>query len=154
MAYADFEREKLRELGFDGIVVKFEDQDCWIYLTTHNNTLLHGSPCRSYFAFSYSDRVLVHAEFLKAVCEKEGVEWLPQNHCWDCAGLSEGECLCLCHKPDPKKAYLVGIDPAKPGADRTVRQEIPIPPAIACTDPERCGEFCMGKCRRVRVEAE
>lgn len=110
--YADFEREKLRELGsvksaycnFYGISVSC--QDCYFVLfrrldcedkrckfpwyTLHGDRLGERSHCHHYSSAclidyhpadydhdSESNRLLKRAEFLKAVCEKEGVEWIP-----------------------------------------------------------------------------
>jgi hypothetical protein len=30
----------------------------------------------------------------------------------------------------------------------------PVEPVIPCLDPQSCGEFCMGKCRKVTITAE
>jgi len=81
--YADFEREKLRELGSVNEYIKAHE---WGYSLGINlddgvrildsEVLIHYShDC--YEADSESSRLLNRAEFLKAVCEKEGVEWLP-----------------------------------------------------------------------------
>lgn len=110
--YADFEREKLRELGsvrsaycnFYGISVSC--QDCYFVLlerldcedkrckfpwqTLHGDRQGEKSHCHHYSSAclidyhpsdydsdSESNRLLNRAKFLKAVCEKEGIEWIP-----------------------------------------------------------------------------
>lgn len=83
-SYTDFEREKLKELGMLFIMTGcgitswslfgyadgkgFDCKHADIRYTRHQ-----------YDADSESGRLLKRAEFLKAVCEKEGVEWLPSE---------------------------------------------------------------------------
>ena len=93
--YADFEREKLKAMGY--FVVEI---DCWGYvLRNKHGAMIHHSQGQigyswiEYQANSESSRLLKRAEFLKAVCEKEGVEWLPKGKCNAC-----GCCLCPCHR--------------------------------------------------------
>lgn len=81
MPYADFEREKLKELRGKLVDVNFSgdyqlrlDRRGSTFYTSEFETLYRG-----YLADSESNRLLKRAEFLKAVCEKEGVEWLPQD---------------------------------------------------------------------------
>src|SRR4051794_23223861 len=76
--YADFEREKVKKLGYDFILVNANG-----FFTVHA-----GDPSKWSLRLigyghkvqddSESSRVIKRAEFLKAVCEREGVEWLPQ----------------------------------------------------------------------------
>ena len=97
--YADFEREKMVKLRW-----RFVEMRCgWgFYLTDalNSNVLLDYS-MSDLEHDPESSRLLKRAEFLKAVCEKEGVEWLPkkfppcpvhplahmdgQEYCHDCA---------------------------------------------------------------------
>ena len=108
--FCDFEREKLiqvcmrlwldREKGF-----RIGDQ-------SRGSRELIGYSGKDYLNDSESSRLLKRAEFLKAVCEKEGVEWLPKEECscrkeWPHV-LKDGDflmtdasgcCLCSCHKP-------------------------------------------------------
>jgi hypothetical protein len=81
--YAAFEREKLRGLeSVDGIDVGAAGYR--IYLLGVDRGPVFSEDVTAYTqerfdADSESDRLLKRAEFLKAVCEKEGVEWLPQD---------------------------------------------------------------------------
>lgn len=83
--YTDFEREKLKQLGRKGKTSRLyapgdSCQDGWQWTTgygdSHMSGELIGYASEDYFAGSESSRLLKRAEFLKAVCEKEGVEWL------------------------------------------------------------------------------
>ena len=84
--YADFEREKLKELG------KKRTEKCWLYSSLSDTYIVGwntiGAPVylanflidysmEDYRSDSESNRLLKRVKFLKAVCEKEGVEWLP-----------------------------------------------------------------------------
>jgi len=82
--YADFEREKLKELGMH---VQFMEYSGYrVMVTAHHE---HPEWHSSLGAISYSTadwqkdsesgRLLKRAEFLRAVCEKEGVAWLPEK---------------------------------------------------------------------------
>lgn len=88
--YADFERGKLRELANlklpDGGFFKprIEYHDCFGFVINHvEHGTYHKScdlicyPTADYEHDTESDRLLKRAEFLKAVCERENVEWLP-----------------------------------------------------------------------------
>jgi len=101
MRYANFEREKLKELGAnEGISV-----DAWrgqyvIGLERYisGQAYQKGDAVRyslrsselidydKYYFDCESNRLLKRAEFLKAVCEKEGVEWLPKEPKQKCLG--------------------------------------------------------------------
>lgn len=80
IAYADFEREKLRGLG-----LKDQGQVCFgtrfdgYTLLGYTSLHLIAYSSDDYVKDSESNRLLKRAEFLKAVCEKEGVAWLPQQ---------------------------------------------------------------------------
>ena len=89
--YADFEREKLRALrcfpnnlvpsssGYH-LAVPCAFKGMKITKSKHygSNDLV-GFHLTDYCDASESSRLLKRAEFLKAVCEKEGVEWLPKE---------------------------------------------------------------------------
>lgn len=80
--YADFEREKLKELGNNQIHKHGGIDSSEAFTLFSRNTLYYSSGLISYSAADYdqdseSGRLLMRAEFLKAVCEREGVEWLP-----------------------------------------------------------------------------
>lgn len=110
--YADFEREKLKELGDAWIEIKdggfkfmkqYQIARCgYIY----ESAVLTDYGIDEYCGDSESGRLLKRAEFLKAVCEKEGVEFLPKEKCchktWGecglCLGFLPSECGCSCHK--------------------------------------------------------
>lgn len=83
--YADFEREKLHKMedcggvirvggrfGYSLLVTNFKDKE----IDYHSSHLISYSGT-DYLKDSESSRLLKRAEFLKAVCEKEGVGWLP-----------------------------------------------------------------------------
>ncbi len=80
--YADFEREKLKELlgtfslsrpdGFS-LYIKREGRKQFFYMCDEET----GYGYAFWRDDSESNRLLKRAEFLKAVCGKEGVEWLP-----------------------------------------------------------------------------
>ncbi len=93
--YADFEREKLSALGAKHFHVPVTDTGPVFFLTPKNRNRTYradeliGYTIHQYEIDSESSRLLKRAEFLKAVCEKEGVEWLPEEekkhrpgHCW------------------------------------------------------------------------
>lgn len=105
--YADFERDKLEEL-FNGeqfgtvYAPSLEDGFC---LKGYNARDLIGYDDEDHYFDSESSRLLKRAEFLKAVCEKEGVKWLPNAHDMHaCDGKHhpDTECDCKCHTPTPE----------------------------------------------------
>lgn len=75
--YADFEREKLKELR-GGMI--FLDAVAGYSINTRRKGFLSkhlvSYSTHDFAEDSESSRLLKRAEFLKAVCEKEGVEWL------------------------------------------------------------------------------
>ncbi len=80
--YADFEREKLAELWkntkgnqFNLVYHGIEFARGYTYLGYYSDDMI-GFDANDYCDSSESSRLLKRAEFLKAVCEKEGVEWL------------------------------------------------------------------------------
>jgi hypothetical protein len=88
--YADFEREKLTQLGDEGCdmdhvgvsgtlgyFLHFTDVDG--KETTYSSRRLCKFSGECYKQKRESDRLLMRAAFLKAVCEKEGVAWLPEQ---------------------------------------------------------------------------
>lgn len=89
--YADFEREKLKRLGKRGKTSHIYapgdgGQDGWQWTTgygdSHFSGNLIGYDAKQYFADTESSRLLKRAEFLKAVCEKECIPWLPAPEGW------------------------------------------------------------------------
>jgi hypothetical protein len=137
--YADFEREKLKELSrhdtrepqysewklFSGphsdkgafkICHTMSEFPC--ARTCAGSGELIGYTGEHFKADSESNRLLKRAEFLKAVCEKEGVEWLPTEKPEECCECENGkvkywhktekdvhwltDCPCDCHKPAPQ----------------------------------------------------
>lgn len=87
--YADFEREKQKAIGgelfidsggvsIDGVYFFIKDVDMSRAYKMDSQELI-GYRLGDYDADSESSRLLKRAEFLKAVCEKEGVAWLPQD---------------------------------------------------------------------------
>lgn len=127
--YHRFEREKLKELNpvsSDNIGIGHSGYglDIWYRKTKtglagrwHKSDELIGYGLRDYLNDSESSRLLKRAEFLKAVCEKEGVEWLPRECCCGetltkntvhrrdgpcyhddlCHQCCNGSCGCPCH---------------------------------------------------------
>lgn len=126
--YADFEREKLRGLSCQDIrmpgIGTIYDQTgvsvgYSIYCKNSNELYLSSELIgySRYLCDSESSRLLKRAEFLKAVCEKEGVEWLPESkkceeqsgtlcYCHPSSGLDCGVtktgCPCSCHQKEEK----------------------------------------------------
>lgn len=130
--YADFEREKLRELGSRSGITRGTagyclSKKCDRLFDTAYMSKDMGYSTEQYEQDSESSRLLKRAEFLKAVCEKEGISWLPKDEpareakeefhkaqpeylkdlptitmpcqCYaEQAHLGYG-CLCSCHKP-------------------------------------------------------
>lgn len=93
--YADFEREKLTALNmtlwltYEGYGLDFDPD----FGSKYKARDLINYSQREYDLDSESSRLLKRAEFIKAVCEKEGVEWLPKGKCNAC-----NCCLCPCHR--------------------------------------------------------
>lgn len=81
--YADFEREKLRELNLGTLhtLPPGEKSGYGLGYDLHCLRSRHmtGYGSNEYLKDSESSRLLKRAEFLKAVCEKEGVAWLPKR---------------------------------------------------------------------------
>jgi hypothetical protein len=111
--YADFEREKLQELRSIGPIY-LDNEVCYkVFLHTndsggpvYSSGPLIGYKAGHWYDDSESNRLLKRAEFLKAVCEKEGVEWLQtsdgskeDNRCGKCRTDGQAESIC-----QPKKA--------------------------------------------------
>lgn len=80
-SYADFEREKLKEIETDLFNQSVKTAYYWLGGRSHSwfADELIGYTREEYEADSESSRLLKRAEFLKAVCEKEGVEWLSRE---------------------------------------------------------------------------
>lgn len=86
--YADFEREKLRVLGCEksgrGLLLGSAGYEITTYSpgyvreNNYTSDILIGYSPSDYATDSESSRLLKRAEFLKAVCEKEGVTFLPK----------------------------------------------------------------------------
>ncbi len=83
--YADFEREKLKELGAPKMhlftwpnhpYAVWGDKKAKVNYFS-DDVIGYSEP--DYEQDSESGRLLKRAEFLKAVCEKEGVTWLPAS---------------------------------------------------------------------------
>lgn len=88
--YADFERKKLRELDAKGCDMEHVGVSGTLgYFLNFSKSFWGGGQHTSQVLLGYcgcdyrfdseSGRLLKRAEFLKAVCEKEGVEWLPSK---------------------------------------------------------------------------
>ena len=108
--YADFERAKLREI--------FPKWDVGVSVSSlgyclHNDMgravfssyRLTGYTPHEHFSDSESSRLLKRADFLNAVCEKEGVEWLPEAK--ECSPY-DPQCkkeFCATHKRCIEKWY-------------------------------------------------
>ena len=104
--YADFEREKLRELGHGCIAV---DGQGSTRVSAFFLGKLGSMPLVQYSSFDYlndseSSRLLKRAEFLKAVCEKEGVEWLPQEPRWSDVKVKDNRLTANLYNP-PRYLY-------------------------------------------------
>lgn len=162
--YADFEREKLKDLqnvkaaycGFNGITLSC--QDCyWVLLSRadcrdkkcnfpwqtldgdrrgekqhchyYGSTSLTKYTPVDYCADSEYSRLLKRAEFLKAVCEKEGVGWLAKNEfkcdpsylnidiklhfpCQCYAEQVHPGCLCVCHMIEEEPRTIIWYNSA------------------------------------------
>ena len=59
---------------------------------------------QDHFEDTESSRLLKRAEFLKAVCEKEGVEWLPENPCGEKSVHDQCQC---CKRPSPSDGFTI-----------------------------------------------
>lgn len=80
--YADFEREKLRELGSRSGITRGTagyclSKKCDRLFDTAYMSKDMGYSTEQYEQDSESNRLLKRAEFLKDICEKEGVQFLP-----------------------------------------------------------------------------
>ncbi len=114
-AYADFEREKLwKEFGVQFVRIDNVRGFFLPWMVGFNSKDLINYDTQNYIDDSESSRLLKRAEFLKAVCEKEGVEWLPkeETHAFDVDSLTDPKNWqhskdCDCHKTKkcPKEWY-------------------------------------------------
>lgn len=79
--YADFEREKLKELG-TGLIVIDSSGPYWMCVNTAANKYrscdLINYYTSEFLRDSESSRLLKRMEFLREVCKREGVTWLPE----------------------------------------------------------------------------
>ncbi len=101
--YADFEREKLKTLSKDnpkwiigmGLDLVPENRGYILPLLHHwyDSKGIIGADGEDLYDASESTRLLKRAEFLKAVCEKEGVEWLPKQKAPESSYLKTGESI-------------------------------------------------------------
>lgn len=117
--YADFEREKLLAMQLGSIRTlqylndnKVESAYMIGMRRVYESSTLIGYFWDEYMEDSESARLLKRAEFLKAVCEKEVVEWLPKPDAEECehpknkqiTNLWNGHVGCMkCHKEDISK---------------------------------------------------
>jgi hypothetical protein len=105
--YADFEREKLSELG---TYIRVLDGTAFCMVIGEKE--YHSFKLIDYWTSEYekdteSNRLLKRAEFLKVVCEKECLEWLPESP-------KAEECLpCRCKKSN----LFHGVDLSDPPCD-------------------------------------
>ncbi len=76
--YADFEREKLKGLDGHFVIDKLGIRFLGVRSFLWSNDLIRYCGV-DYENDSESNRLLARARFLKAVCEKENVPWLPQS---------------------------------------------------------------------------
>lgn len=110
--YADFEREKLRQIAINRTFISYPDIDHGYHLLGYYADDLIGYTEKDFYYDSESSRLLKRAEFLKAVCEKEGVEWFPKKKC-DCECHHGGTprempcCECANMPRDTKKKCAV-----------------------------------------------
>lgn len=114
--YADFERQKLFELRSQMNHVGLSGRYCYFLMSKNKSKTYWSSDTISYSGFDYnkdseSNRLLQRALFLKAVCNREGVEWLHQERnrkCYRCPCWES--CCCDCHKAvdTPIKCLLAG----------------------------------------------
>lgn len=93
--YAEFEREKLIDLGMVYRIMNNGESAFSLYkefsaISKYDSDCIIDYKFQDYAYDSESSRFLKRAEFLKAVCEKEGVEWLPAEK-WGCCGLPKDE---------------------------------------------------------------
>lgn len=124
--YADFERERLKKLNADCVLVMngYSYSGFYVYCKAHGERCYYsnkvtGYSIDAYLADSESNRLIKRAEFLKAVCEKEGIKWLPTQKKGCCPCPLEGyelpadflRCLCPCHETvEVKHESLYGED--------------------------------------------
>lgn len=130
--YANFEREKLIAMKAQDIHLEADGYILYTPQKKYSSGKLIGYYCGNHSEDSESSRLLQRAEFLKAVCEKEGVSWLPKeksfrdpcscvsckpptteekNHGCDKCNVNDGRirihsypCTCQCHKPTEERA--------------------------------------------------
>lgn len=118
-----FEREKLKEVCKAEIGISITAKGytidylpiCVGKIIMYNSRELTGYADTDLYRDSESNRLLKRAEFLKAVCEKEGVEFLPKNCGSQCILTGSGYCEehgvirnphsddCKCHKPEQEE---------------------------------------------------
>lgn len=86
--YADFEREKLKELGGKSIITGFRE-GCFVLsvgggrIRYFYDSQEERYSLEQYQADSESNRLLKRMEFLREVCKREGVVW-PPEYCDTC----------------------------------------------------------------------
>jgi hypothetical protein len=124
MPYADFERERLNDLNNKrwpaGSYYAICLGSSGFVLGEHGSARLIGYDTGDFKRDSESSRLLKRAEFLKAVCEKEGVDWLPESKLCRCAGERDtrsknGRCG-NCGLPEQDRYYTKG--------DSVIRQDL------------------------------
>jgi len=114
MPYAKFEREKLKELGNGRIYMPEEEGKSYKLVWDGDSRWVRERNKKGlghlieysredYDKDSESNRLRERARFLKAVCEKEGVEWLPHkklprneiSYLSSCCGDKDGFCVSI-----------------------------------------------------------
>lgn len=156
--YADFEREKLKELDADlslteGVEVSGElhaGYSCYVSPKgSHYSSVMIDYSYEDHRKDSESSRLLKRAEFLKAVCEREGVEWLPEKPEQPSVERKEYklgvDCACPCHEPKGEKSNL---SDAKQQDTSSWFGEPSPKPKLDCHDcwSEPCGDDCLCEC--------
>jgi len=117
--YTDFEREKLKKVCAH-LIISWEDPvgyvlEAWLNVTsyikrrtaadgidyhTHSSKYTIHWDYMDYMRANESTRVLKRSEFLKAVCEEQGVEWLPSS----CDAPKGSVCLtCAAHRAEEER---------------------------------------------------
>lgn len=89
LRYAEFERAKLETLTYHFIRVSndgFELPPTELHL---NSKELIGYDGEQYGTDSETGRLLMRAKFLKAVCKKKRIPWLPNDTCWNCGHIPD-----------------------------------------------------------------
>ncbi len=156
--YADFEREKMKAIA-EGSQVwgpdfeAYQDTGYKIFCKSgrdyNSHKLIRYGSCE-YADSSESSRLLKRCEFLKAVFEKEGVEWLPKQECSKCGFIN-----CVCEMVKPKETDVVKVLVQKCDCDPELRQVCDVcqglkPERATCehgvekTRPTKCSQ-CFGK---------